>query len=279
VGASPARFASPSKRKRARHLGRQVRFAPPRRKKLGTASQPAALGTPWERRFGQRRGGSSTSARRSWCRRPFEPSLGQQTGRFSNSVGRSWYRRPFEASFGQRTGGFSSSVGRSWHRRPSEASFGQQGGRSSSSARRSRYRRPFGASFGQRTGGFSSSVGRWWGAHADGSVSREPSWSFPGIPAPDWLITPRHPRSLYTCPPFFVHFVHFAVPIRARAILPDVLAQFREVFLKPCRSDRGSWAVRKPDGPALGRRALPDKTPTEEKGTSLILVSGISDNQ
>ena len=231
MGASPARFASPSKRKRARHLGRQVRFAPPRRKKLGTASQPAALGTPWERRFGQRRGGSSTSARRSWCRRPFEPSLGQQTGRFS------------------------SSVGRSWHRRPSEASFGQQGGR------------------------FSSSVGRWWGAHADGSVSREPSWSFPGIPAPDWLITPRHPRSLYTCPPFFVHFVHFAVPIRARAILPDVLAQFREVFLKPCRSDRGSWAVRKPDGPALGRRALPDKTPTEEKGTSLILVSGISYNQ
>ena len=60
MGASPARFSPPSKRKRARHLGRQVRFAPPRREKLGAGSQPVALrhalgGTFWstDRRFFQ----------------------------------------------------------------------------------------------------------------------------------------------------------------------------------------------------------------------------------
>ena len=100
------------------------------------------------------------------------------------------------------------------------------------------------------------------GAHAHGSVSRDPPWPFSGIPVPDSPLTRRHPRSLYVYPPFFVHFVHFVVPVRSRAILPDVLAQFRGVILRPCRADRGSRPVRRADGPALGRRAPPDKTPS-----------------
>jgi len=126
------------------------------------APSPSRFGMPWERRFGQRPGGFSSSARRWWHRCPFEASFGQQTGGFSSSVGQSWHRCPFEASFGQRSGGFSSSAGRWWHRRPSEASFGQQGGRFSSSVGRWWHRCPFGASFGQQGGRFSSSVGRWW---------------------------------------------------------------------------------------------------------------------
>ena len=56
---------------------------------------------------------------------------------------------------------------------------------------------------------------------------------------PNSLPTQRHPRRRYACPPFFVHFVHFAVPVRPRAILPEVLAQFRGTFFKQSRADRG----------------------------------------
>ena len=99
------------------------------------------------------------------------------------------------------------------------------------------------------------------GAHGDVSGPRDPSWPFSGVPAADSLLIRRHPRSLYTYPPFFVHSVHFAVPIRLRAILPDALAQFRGVFLKPCRTDRGWWVGRRADEPALARSTRPGKTP------------------
>ena len=82
------------------------------------------------------------------------------------------------------------------------------------------------------------------GAHADGSVSRDASWPFSAIPVADSPLTRHHPRSLCACPPFLVHFVHFVVLVRSRPILPDALAQFRAVFLKPSQAGRGSWAVR-----------------------------------
>ena len=69
------------------------------------------------------------------------------------------------------------------------------------------------------------------------------------------------PEVFIPTPPFFVHSVHFAVPIRLRAILPDALAQFRGVFLKPCRTDRGWWVGRRADEPALARSTRPGKTP------------------
>ena len=56
---------------------------------------------------------------------------------------------------------------------------------------------------------------------------------------PNSLPTQRHPRRLHARPLFFVHIVHFAFPVRPRAILPDALAQFRGTFFKQSRADRG----------------------------------------
>jgi len=77
-------------------------------------------------------------------------------------------------------------------------------------------------------------------------------WPSPARQLPSRPISPQirclpndTPDVIYARPLFFVHTVHFAVPVRPPAILPDGLVQFRGTFFKQSRANRGWWEARR----------------------------------
>jgi len=71
-----------------------------------------------------------------------------------------------------------------------------------------------------------------------------PIRQLPSRPIPPQIRWPCNGTpEVFMTPRFFVHFVHFVALARSRAILAEVLAQFRDVCLRQSRADRGGWAV------------------------------------